>query len=169
LSCFKYQVQQSINEVYALPWQDNLTDMNQLKAVAIVPDVYITAIQTAPEQGLYFLTEKFDFSNFNLQSNDKSAQFIYYAHQKIQYLVELGDRLILGHLYQGRDRVLMIVGSKVSKSFLRFEDMYLLSKDQGKTWSFNNNESSATGQTFDPQTNRLWKLEEHKLYSKKVD
>ena len=134
-----------------------------------IADVYITAIQSAPEQGLYFLTEKFDFSDFNLQSNKKSAQFIYLSKDKKQHLVELGDRLMLGHLYQGKDGVLVIVGSKVSESYLRFEDMYLISTDQGQSWSFHNNESSATGQTFDTQTNRLWKLENAKLYSKQLD
>ena len=169
LSCFKYDAKQSRNEVYALPWNEALTDMNQLKPIVVIADVYITAIQSAPEQGLYFLTEKFDFSDFNLQSNKKSAQFIYLSKDKKQHLVELGDRLMLGHLYQGKDGVLVIVGSKVSESYLRFEDMYLISTDQGQSWSFHNNESSATGQTFDTQTNRLWKLENAKLYSKQLD
>ena len=169
LSCFKYDAKQSSNEVYALPWNEALTDMNQLKPIVVIADVYITAIQSAPEQGLYFLTEKFDFSDFNLQSNKKSAQFIYLSKDKKQHLVELGDRLMLRHLYQGKDGVLVIVGSKVSESYLRFEDMYLISTDQGQSWSFHNNESSATGQTFDTQTNRLWKLENAKLYSKQLD
>ena len=169
LSCFKYDAKQSRNEVYALPWNEALTDMNQLKPIVVIADVYITAIQSAPEQGLYLLTEKFDFSDFNLQSNKKSAQFIYLSKDKKQHLVELGDRLMLGHLYQGKDGVLVIVGSKVSESYLRFEDMYLISTDQGQSWSFHNNESSATGQTFDTQTNRLWKLENAKLYSKQLD
>lgn len=169
LSCFKYNMQQSMNEVYALPWRENLTDMNQLKPIAIIPDVYITAIQTESEKGLYFLTEKFDFSNFSIQSNEKSTQFIYFSNNKTQHIVELGDRLKLGVLYQSNDGVLIIVGSKVSENFLRFADVYLVSKDQGKTWSFHSNASSAEGQTFDMRTGRLWRLEAGRLYSKKVN
>lgn len=163
LSVFIFRNNSAVNEIYRIPLGKELTDINKIKPILKINDLYIHNINVEGDS-IYFLGEKFNFNDFSTQVNHKSAQFVRYKKDGSLKVVNLGDRLSLGYLGISQNGTLFIIGSKVSESGLNYSDIYMTSTDNGGEWKLHESDGNSQGIAVSIESNKLIELKANKLF-----
>lgn len=168
LSCFVHdpvEARKGKSIIYAVPWDDKLVDLNNLKPVATIDNQFVTDIKLAGDGKFYLLTEVYPFDAYYTGMEAKVSNFIFLENNQIKILHKFGKNYLLGAFYVGQDNLLYIIGMK-STGIASYDDIAFISHDNGQSWKEEMEGSWGQGSYFDPKTNKAWLYKQGKLYSR---
>lgn len=168
LSCFIYdpvQTGKGKSVIYALPWDEDLVDMNKLAPIVSVENQFVTDIKVAGPDKFYFLTETYQFEKYYTDMEHKTSHFIVWDNDKITQNYEFGKKYLLGAFYIGVDNLFYIVGMKEVGTG-SYDDIAFISTNGGQDWKEEKEGIWLQGNYFDPKTNKAWAYKQGKLYSR---
>lgn len=168
LSCFvndPVHVGKGKSIIYALPWDEDLVDMNKLEPIASVDNQFVTDIKVAGPNKFYLLTETYPFENYYTDMEHKTSHFIVLDHDKVTQYYEFGKKYMLGAFYIGKDNLFYITGMKEVGTG-SYDDIAFISKNGGQDWREEKEGKWLQGNYFDPKTNKAWAYKQGKLYSR---
>jgi hypothetical protein len=171
LSCFvhdKIIKGKGKSVIYAVQWNDDLTDLNKLEPIAAVENQFVTDIKLAGKNKFYLLTETYGFDDYYTSMEFKNSHFIILDNNKITLNHDFGKKYLLGAFFQGKDNLLYIIGMK-EVGIGSYDDIAFISKNEGQSWKEEKEGHWLQGNYFDPETNKAWAYKQGKLYSRTID
>ena len=170
LSCFVHDNSvkgQGKSIVYEVPWNDELTDLNNLKPVASVANHFVTDIKLAAKDKFLFLTEKYPFEDYYTMVEDKKSHFVVVENNKVVVDHNFGKKYFLGAFFIGKDNLYYIVGTK-ERGISSYDDIAFISTNGGQDWHEEKEDHWLQGNYFDSTTNKAWAYKQGKLYSRTI-
>ncbi len=153
-----------VTALYALPWDEQITDMNVLKPT-LFPDTHFASIESDGSGGVYVMTKVYDFAKNYPHSSEVDYGFMHINQNKILVNKEFGKRDRLYKLYVGNG-LLYIVGAE--NGDIAGDDVALISRDGGVSWDRQDEGRKASAGYFDPQNNIAWAYKTYSLYYRKL-
>lgn len=170
LSCFVHDKQikgQGKSVLYEVPWNEELTNLNNLKSVASVANHFVTDIKPAGKDKFLLLTETYNFEDYYTMVEHKNSHFVVLEQNKVFLDHDFGKKYFLGALFIGKNNLYYIIGTK-ERGIASYDDIALISTNGGQDWHEEKESIWLQGNYFDPETNKAWAYKQGTLYSRTI-